>query len=284
MVQIRLCSISISVVRLMRQCRSCGRTLNTLKLQRSAADGKVFDRIDAVYDRYVAGSLERNSIEVWKFNRQVPMVPAGTLLRIQADKPFLLHWTSDEWQSSTDTRSTATALGIDFVDIQVPDRDGPIRFTFLWTEENRWEGKDYDRQNSARHDRKSTVPDTVKKVLVLDIGGTFVKIYAPGHERLEIKSGSQKMTPETISQGGKKKQPMVGSTTRFRSVIRDRFRKESLTKDPANLRQRLGGIPISTKRSASPLKIINDAAMQALGTYRGGRMLFLGLGTGLAQR
>ena len=114
-----------------------------VKLQRSAADGKVFDQIDAVYDRYVAGSLERNSIEVWKFNRQVPKVPPGTLLRIQADQPFLLHWTSDGWQSSTDTRSTATTLNVDFVDIRVPDRDGPIRFTFLWTKDNRWESKDY---------------------------------------------------------------------------------------------------------------------------------------------
>lgn len=114
-----------------------------MKLQRSAADGKVFDRIDAVYDRYVAGSLERNPIGVWKFNRQVPKVAAGTLIRIQADKPFLLHWTSDGWESSTDTRSTATAVNIDFVDIPPPDRNESIRFTFLWTEENRWEGKDY---------------------------------------------------------------------------------------------------------------------------------------------
>jgi len=113
-----------------------------VKLCRSAADAKVFDRIDAAYDRYVAGSLERNSVEVWKFNRQVPAVHAGTLLRIQADKPFLLHWTSDEWQSSTDTRSQATALGIEYADIRVP-QDGPIRFTFLWIEQNRWEGKDY---------------------------------------------------------------------------------------------------------------------------------------------
>ena len=114
-----------------------------VKLQRSAADDKVFDRIDAVYERYVTGSLKHNSIEVWKFNRQTPKVPAGTLLRIQADNPFLLHWTSDEWQSSTDTRSTETTLDIDFVDIRVPDWGGSIRFTFLWTEENRRQSQDY---------------------------------------------------------------------------------------------------------------------------------------------
>src|ERR1700741_1675835 len=114
-----------------------------VKLQRSAADAKVFDRIDAVYDRYVTESFEPKASEIWKFNRKAPNVLAGTLLRIQANLPFLLHWTTDEWQSSTDSRSTPTALGIHFVDIRVPRHDGLIRFTFLWTEENRWEGQDY---------------------------------------------------------------------------------------------------------------------------------------------
>jgi glucoamylase len=114
-----------------------------VKLQRSAAEGKVFDRIEAVYERYVTGRLERNAIEVWKFNRQVPKIPAGTLLRIQADSPFLLHWTGDGWHSSTDTQSMATALGISFADIQVPHQDSPVQFTFLWVNENRWEGQDY---------------------------------------------------------------------------------------------------------------------------------------------
>ena len=92
----------------------------------------------------MVGTLERKPIEVWKFNRQVPAVSAGTLLRIQANEPFLLHWTSDEWHTSTDTPSTTTALEIEFADIQVSQQDGPVRFTFLWKEENRWEGKDYE--------------------------------------------------------------------------------------------------------------------------------------------
>ena len=114
-----------------------------VKLQRSLADGKVFDRIDVVYDRYVAGKLERQAIEIWKFNRQVQKVARKTRLRVQADKPFQLHLTSDEWQSSTDIRSTATALAIHFVDVPVPQQSSRIQFTFLWSEENRWEGKNY---------------------------------------------------------------------------------------------------------------------------------------------
>jgi glucoamylase len=87
---------------------------------------------------------ERKSMEVWKSNRQVQTVTAGTLLRIQANSPFLLHWTSDDWQCSTDMRSQGTAIGIEFVDIPLPKKQkNPIRFTFLWLDEDRWEGKDY---------------------------------------------------------------------------------------------------------------------------------------------
>jgi glucoamylase len=115
-----------------------------VKLHRSVADGRVFDRIEAVYDRYVRGIGERKKIEVWKSNRQVRAVPAGTLLRIQANSPFLLHWTNGDWGQAKDTRSQETSVGVHFADVSVAeDQSLPIRFTFLWTDENRWEGEDY---------------------------------------------------------------------------------------------------------------------------------------------
>ena len=97
-------------------------------------------------------------MEVWKSNRQVQTVTAGTLLRIQANSPFLLHWTSDDWQCSTDMRSQGTAVGIEFVDIPLPkNQKNPIRFTFLWLDEDRWEGKDYKvdvrEQEATAHNR-----------------------------------------------------------------------------------------------------------------------------------
>jgi len=114
-----------------------------VKLRRSAADGKSCELIEAVYDRYVRGNREHQPIEVWKFNRQIQAVAAGTRLRIQADLPFLLHWTTDEWRHPVDTRSTATVLGIEFVDMPLSPENSTIRFTFLWVNENRWEGGDY---------------------------------------------------------------------------------------------------------------------------------------------
>ncbi len=126
-----------------------------LKLQRSAADRKVFDLVGPVFERYAGGAAERQSNEVWKFNRQVQGVAAGTPLRIQADSPFLLHWTNDEWRHAVDTRATATALGIEFVDLLPSQPQAPIRFTFYWLKDNRWEGQDYTIKVQARAESRA---------------------------------------------------------------------------------------------------------------------------------
>jgi glucoamylase len=83
-------------------------------------------------------------LEVWSFNRQPSRVTKGATLRVQAAAPFRLHWTGDERQTVHNNSSSSTALGIEFVDLLVPDtQQAPIRFTFFWTAGNRWEGRDY---------------------------------------------------------------------------------------------------------------------------------------------
>jgi glucoamylase len=115
-----------------------------LKLLRSAADGVIFDLIPEVAQRYGDGKKPRDSIEVWKHNRQIGSMTAPCKLRIQAGDSFVLHWTKDEWHHVHDTRSTHTATGIDFADIDVTATDrAPIRFTFNWEGRGRWEGHDY---------------------------------------------------------------------------------------------------------------------------------------------
>ena len=121
-----------------------------IKLCRSATDGKSYELIEAAYDRYVRGDRERSTIEIWKANRQITAVKAGTPLRIQAAAPFLLHWTADEWLHSTDAHSTPTSLDIHFVDVPVPQEPRSMRFTFLWVNENRWEGQNYEIEVNGR--------------------------------------------------------------------------------------------------------------------------------------
>ncbi|MBI2825451.1 MAG: glucan 1,4-alpha-glucosidase [Planctomycetia bacterium] len=115
-----------------------------IRLVRSTADGRVFDLIPEVADRYLSGK-PRGPVEVWKFNRRVRSVARGARLRILASAPFRLHWTADEWQHGHDTDSTSTELKQDYVDIAVAkDQRAPIRFTFYWPVAGRWEGTDFE--------------------------------------------------------------------------------------------------------------------------------------------
>jgi glucoamylase len=114
-----------------------------VKLLRSVADGKIFDSIDPVAERY-RNDRPRPIIEVWKMNRQVKCVPMGGLLRIQAASAFVLYWSDDEWVTQRDTASTPTSIGLEYVDIPVaPSQRAPIRFTFYWPQQSQWQGADY---------------------------------------------------------------------------------------------------------------------------------------------
>jgi len=128
---------------------------------------------------------------------------------------------------------------------------------------------------------KPAKPAKSPKVLVVDIGGTNVKMLATGQkEPLKYPSGPT-MTPEKMVRLVKKS-------------VRDwKFDCVSLgypgpiinghpLREPHNLGAGWVGFNFH-KAFGRPLKIINDAAMQALGSYEGGRMLFLGLGTGLGS-
>ena len=115
-----------------------------LTLARSISDGQVFDFMPHVAERY-ATSTKRDCLEFWKLNRHSPGVEAGKTLRVQAPAPFRLRWTSDDWKTVHDSDATATQLGIHFVDLATSGQQrAPLRFTFFWTGENRWEGRDYE--------------------------------------------------------------------------------------------------------------------------------------------
>jgi glucoamylase len=115
-----------------------------IKLLRSTYDGRVFDRIEPVWQRYC---VDRGSVrlqEVWKPNRQVRQIARGTRLRVQAPAPFRLRWSANDWITVIDTPATVTALGITYVDLeQEPGQSVPFRFTFYWPREERWDGSDY---------------------------------------------------------------------------------------------------------------------------------------------
>lgn len=119
------------------------------------------------------------------------------------------------------------------------------------------------------------------KVLVVDVGGTHVKILANGAKvKREIDSRPTMTALEMVSEVKKLAEGWEYSVVSIGypgPVLHDRPVTE-----PHNLGNGWVGFDF-TEAFKRPTKIINDAAMQALGSYQGGRMLFLGLGTGLGS-
>jgi hypothetical protein len=119
------------------------------------------------------------------------------------------------------------------------------------------------------------------KVLAIDVGGTGVKFLATGEsERRRFESGPA-MTPQLMVAGVKE---MTKDWTY--DVVSIGYpgtvRYNQATREPHNLAHGWVGFDFEPAFGC-PLKMINDAAMQALGRYRKGTMLFLGLGTGLGS-
>jgi polyphosphate glucokinase len=118
-------------------------------------------------------------------------------------------------------------------------------------------------------------------VLSVDVGGSHVKILVNGHHELRRFVSGKRMSAAQmvtgvieLAEGIDYGVVTVGVPT---AVLAGRVLHE-----PANLGKGWAGFDFPSA-FGKPTKVINDAAMQALGSYGGGRMLFLGLGTGLGS-
>ena len=119
------------------------------------------------------------------------------------------------------------------------------------------------------------------KILVIDIGGTNVKMLATGQkEPTKFPSGPKMTAAEMVKQ--------VKAVTKDWDYgrISIGYPGPIINGRPLREPHNLGGgwMKFNFSRAfGRPVKVINDASMQALGSYEGGRMLFLGLGTGLGS-
>ena len=121
----------------------------------------------------------------------------------------------------------------------------------------------------------------MKKVLVIDIGGTNVKFLASGNKTARRFPSGPNLTPRRILADVKQ----LAADWKYDAVsigYPGVIKRGRVVKEPQNLGP--GWVGFDFKAAFDrPVKLINDAAMQALGSYRGGLMLFLGLGTGLGS-
>lgn len=119
------------------------------------------------------------------------------------------------------------------------------------------------------------------KILAVDIGGSKVKLLATGEtEPRKIRSGPELTPPKMVEEI----QQLVSDwdyeviSIGYPGQVGDSGPRS----EPGNLGEGWVGFNFAAAFDR-PVKVVNDAAMQALGSYEGGRMLFLGLGTGLGS-
>jgi polyphosphate glucokinase len=118
-------------------------------------------------------------------------------------------------------------------------------------------------------------------VLAVDIGGTNVKILVSGEKEPRKFPSGPHLTPREMVAGVKK----LAEGWKYEAVsigYPGMVIHNHPVAEPRNLGR--GWVGFDYREAfGKPVKIVNDAAMQALGSYKGGRMLFLGLGTGLGS-
>jgi glucoamylase len=115
-----------------------------IKLRRSLREGRVFDQPPQTVQRYI---VEKRRCEyfLWIFNNKVRTMPCGKTLRIAVLSPATVHWSVGGWNTSFDTHTRDTRLGVHVVDL--PTDKLPVAhaivFTFRWDADGHWEGVDY---------------------------------------------------------------------------------------------------------------------------------------------
>jgi polyphosphate glucokinase len=117
--------------------------------------------------------------------------------------------------------------------------------------------------------------------LVVDVGGTHVKILATGRRTARKLESGPALTPERMVAGVRK----LAAGWKY-DVVSIGYPGPVLHGRPVAEPHNLGRGWVGFDYRAAferPVKVVNDAAMQALGGYRRGKMLFLGLGTGLGS-
>jgi polyphosphate glucokinase len=119
------------------------------------------------------------------------------------------------------------------------------------------------------------------KVLVVDVGGNNVKVLRSGERRRRKTPSGPDFTPGQMVQSVHE----LVHDWAYDAVsvgLPSPVEQNEVLREPVNLGAGWRGFDF-TQAFGCPVKVINDALMQAIGSYDGGRMLFLGLGTGLGS-
>ena len=115
-----------------------------IKLRRSLLDGRIFDQPRQTVERYVKRNTQAEFFN-WRFNNKPRRMPRGKKLRILVQRPAMVHWSFDNWQTSHDNDTQDSGWKLDHFDLPTTTLASgqQIVFTFFWKESKEWEGRDY---------------------------------------------------------------------------------------------------------------------------------------------
>lgn len=139
-----------------------------IKLLRSLRDGAVFDMPPQPVERYQKQGVTA-PVRTWRFCGKIRTLPSGKALRIELQAPGLVHWSADDWKTTTDSPTSENAFGIHLVDLPVSKLavGSMIRFTIYWPEAERWEGTDFvievEPQRTPPPPRRASGPSGARK-------------------------------------------------------------------------------------------------------------------------
>ena len=119
-----------------------------LKLLRSVVDGKVYDRISVVEERYARPVDQRSfvsSIEILQKTRPIDVIAAGHTLRVLDPDPFRVVWTADNWATTQTTNARSVGYPGSFADLETTlTQTGSLKLTLFWPDRNEWLGHEYE--------------------------------------------------------------------------------------------------------------------------------------------
>jgi glucoamylase len=118
-----------------------------LKLLRSALDGKLFQRVDSVYERYCTPQGRkkvRQKLEIYSLRRPIQKVTGGETLRILDGDRFELVWSTDGWKTIQTAQSRGLGNAGFAADVDTAAGPGKLSWTLHWPESGRWLGYNVD--------------------------------------------------------------------------------------------------------------------------------------------
>ncbi len=134
-----------------------------LKLLRSVADGRAFDRISVVEQRYAVAKDKRtfrSHLTIFQVSRPISVVVQGSSLRIMDASRFTVTYTFDDWSTKAEVESRIVGRMGAFLDIPAAaNQTGAIVFTLYWPEENRWLGHNCTVEIHAEAPSQGTAAD-----------------------------------------------------------------------------------------------------------------------------